>query len=144
MMTMKKKCNLTLKWAHLPISLNTSNSLTGICQQGVPLVKPMTFGPVTFGQVWISVKSDLVNSQTDRKWCIRAHRAYAQVGSKTSLWIRQSHPLFSEILYYTQTDYYKCFNYLKLLGNKFRFHSKICRIELLVVYIWCNTCTLYM
>ncbi len=49
------------------------------------LVKPMTFGPVTFGQVWISVRSDLVKSQTDRKWCIRAHRAYAQVGSKISL-----------------------------------------------------------
>ena len=29
----------------------------------------------------------LRHTQTDRKWCIRAHRAYAQVGSKTKMCI---------------------------------------------------------
>ncbi len=36
------------------------------------------FLQVTFGPILI-----LVKSHTDRKWSIRAHHAYAQVGSKT-------------------------------------------------------------
>ncbi len=36
-----------------------------------------TFQDMNFCLVWISVKL-----QIDRKWCIWAHRAYAQVGSK--------------------------------------------------------------
>ncbi len=51
----EKKCNLTLNWAHLPISLNISNSLTGICQQRVPFacrlysdfLSSLNFGQVT-------------------------------------------------------------------------------------------------
>ena len=42
----------------------------------------------TLCEIWIIVQSDFLSSdrqttrQTDRKWCIRAHRALAQVGSK--------------------------------------------------------------
>ncbi len=69
-----KKCNLTLKWAHLPISLNISNSLTGICQHSCP---PNFL-------LWAS----LSHGQTYRIRCIWAHRAYAQVGSKTDPLVR--------------------------------------------------------
>ncbi len=71
-------------WAHLPILLpwpfagkpmfghfpmvNNPHSLN---------VQITIFWQVTFGPVCI-----LVKSHTYRKWCIRAHRAYAQVGSK--------------------------------------------------------------
>ena len=70
-----KKCNLTLMWAHLPISC----LLAGLnpCD-----LWPWSMWPLNFGQVWILVKWILVKSQTYGKRCIWAHRAYAQVGSK--------------------------------------------------------------
>ena len=96
-----KKCNLTLKWAHLPIewAFAWMNSFTKVAQfqwssgktktsYGAeidprdlwpkwPLTqkgpKKVNFGYVTYIHTSI---------QTYRKWCIRAHRTYAQVGSK--------------------------------------------------------------
>ena len=51
---------------------------------------PVSFCPVNFGPV----TDRQTDGQTDRKWCIWAHRAYAQVCSKktqknTSLWKKQ-------------------------------------------------------
>ena len=95
-----KKCNLTLTFkptckyhdlTHISIDLDpcdpwvlTSNHITyryidfwSSHRHKANLI----FGLVNFGPVWILVQSQTTR-QTDRKQCIRAHRAYAQVGSK--------------------------------------------------------------
>ncbi len=83
----QKKSNLTLKWAHLPFSAtlitfralwqwHSSNKQAVLWLKVTECAWTSRLG--TFGPIWM-----LVKSHTDRNWCMRAQRAYAQVGSKT-------------------------------------------------------------
>ena len=102
-----KWSNLTLKWAHLPMTLRLATSQDWLADLYLASSKYLhtwtspnileimakfqvascfTFRDINYFLVWILVKSH----QTDGKRYIWAHRAYAQVCSTRSVWPRVS------------------------------------------------------
>ncbi len=77
-----KKCNLSLRWAHLPdIKSHFVLHVMAVSDTWVlSTCSKAATSDFYFGPVWI-----LFQSHPYRKRCIRAHHAYAQVGSKSNI-----------------------------------------------------------